>query len=166
MASTPVFDGAVAVLDGNDVSFLDTPTLEVSGGKKAKRSYDATAMATFLNQFGDSDSDLAINHVSCGIESVHSMPEQGVASSFAFGVGFGMWLGILSALKIPYTLVTPQRWKKTLMDGMGKDKDASRVVAMRLFPSADLHLKKHHGRADAILIAEYIRRIHAPNPAE
>jgi len=163
----PGMDGAAAVIDGENVQFFDTPTLDVGGGKKNKRTYDVTAMADYLNRFGDSDSDLAINHVVCGIESVHSMPEQGVASSFAFGVGFGMWLGILAALKIPYTLITPQRWKKVMMDGMGKEKDASRIVAMRLFPSSDLHLKKHHGRADALLIAEFCRRTHhaSQNPA-
>ena len=66
----------------------------------------------------------------------------------------------LVCLTIPYTLVTPQRWKKELMDGMPKDKDSSRVVAIRLFPTfaTELKLKKHHGRADALLIAEYLRR--------
>jgi hypothetical protein len=29
----------------------------------------------------------------CVIESVHSMPGQGVASTFTFGTNYGMWLG-------------------------------------------------------------------------
>lgn len=47
-----------------------------------------------------------------------------------------------------------------MMNGQGKDKDGSRLVAMRLFPEASdrLHLKKHHGRADALLIAEFLRQ--------
>ncbi len=31
-------------------------------------------------------------------------------------------------------------------------------AALELFPGAELHLKKHHGRADALLMAEYLRR--------
>ena len=49
------------------------------------------------------------------IEKVHSMPGQGVASMFNFGKGYGIWIGILAALKISKTLVTPQEWKKEMM---------------------------------------------------
>ena len=47
-----------------------------------------------------------------------------------------------------------------MLDGMQKTKDASRYKAMQLFPQlADqLNLKKHEGRADALLIAEWRRR--------
>ena len=42
----------------------------------------------------------------------------------------------------------------------GREKDASRQVAMRMRPdiSGDLSRKKDHGRADAFLIAEFYRR--------
>ena len=46
------------------------------------------------------------------IEKVHSMPQQGVASTFKFGMNYGQWLGILAALQIPYIEVTPQKWMK------------------------------------------------------
>jgi crossover junction endodeoxyribonuclease RuvC len=79
---------------------------------------------------------------------------------FTMGRGLGTWEGVLAGLGIPYELVTPQRWKKALMDGMGKDKDASRLQAIRLFPAiaGQLARKKDDGRADALLIAEYGRR--------
>jgi hypothetical protein len=89
------------------------------------------------------------------------MPEQGVSSSFRFGRGLGLWEGILSAFQIPFVKVTPQRWKKNLLDGMGKEKDASRLRAQTLFPSLDLSLKKHHGRGDALLLAEFLRRTYS-----
>lgn len=112
-------------------------------------------MAAILRGYQDSSEGLLV-----GIEKVHSMPGQGVASTFCFGEGYGVWLGILAALGIRHELITPQSWKKSLMDGQLKDKDASRLVAMRLFPEAgnQLQLKKHHGRADALLIAEFVRR--------
>src|ERR1019366_6452496 len=46
------------------------------------------------------------------IENVHSMPKQGVSSTFKFGMAFGVVQGVVGALAIPYLLVTPQVWKK------------------------------------------------------
>lgn len=95
------------------------------------------------------------------IEKVHSMPKQGVSSSFKFGTNFGIWQGQLQALKIPYIFVTPQKWQKVVFDSMtkGDRKEMSLDLARRLFPWAELHLKKHHGRAEALLIAEWLRRM-------
>lgn len=50
-----------------------------------------------------------------GIELVHSMPKQGVASTFKFGVGYGILQGICGALRIPIIFVTPQEWKKEMV---------------------------------------------------
>ena len=45
-------------------------------------------------------------------------------------------------------------------NSLGSDKEASRVGALQLFPSQaeELKLKKHHGRAEALLLAEFLRR--------
>jgi crossover junction endodeoxyribonuclease RuvC len=51
-------------------------------------------------------------------------------------------------------LVTPGVWKRHA-GLIGKEKDASRELAARLYPQATLNLKKHHGRADALLLARY-----------
>jgi len=93
------------------------------------------------------------------IEKVHSMPGQGVASMFNFGMGYGIWQGIIASTGCPLTYVAPQTWKKALMEGM-KEKDDARLRVKELFPKAcDLvYRKKDTGRADAILIAEYGRR--------
>lgn len=97
------------------------------------------------------------------LESVHSMPKQGVASSFKFGMNFGIWKGRLEALGIPYDLITPQKWQKVIFDSMprGDRKAMSLDRARRLFPEmADmLKRKKDHSRADALLLAEYARRM-------
>lgn len=41
----------------------------------------------------------------CCLEHVHSMPKQGVASSFNFGMNFGWIQGALQALGVRYELV-------------------------------------------------------------
>ncbi len=88
------------------------------------------------------------------VERAQSMPKQGIASTFKYGVGYGAILGVLAALQIPYTLVSPQKWKK-VFGLIGKDKEASRALAIQWYPKAELHLKKHHGRSEALLIARW-----------
>jgi hypothetical protein len=88
------------------------------------------------------------------VERVSAMPRQGVASAFTFGVGFGSILGVLQAGHISIELVTPGTWKRALL-GLGADKTASLHKARLLFPTAELHQVKHHGRAEALLLAHY-----------
>jgi hypothetical protein len=94
----------------------------------------------------------------CALEAVSSMPKQGVSSVFKFGVNFGVWRGILAAFCIPFVLVRPQEWQKNLVpkksEGVNKP---SLAVARRMFPDAELHLKKHDGRGDALLLAYYAK---------
>ena len=91
------------------------------------------------------------------IEKVGAMPGQGVASTFKFGKACGLIEGTLAALNIPFHLVSPPVWKKSL--GLrGKDKEASRALAIRLYPSVrGLDLKKHQNRAEALLIGHWYR---------
>ena len=88
------------------------------------------------------------------LEKVHSVPGQGVVSTFSFGENFGWWQGVLGSLGIPYTTSRPQDWMKkySLQKSSASDKPGLEV-ARKLFPEAPLRLKKHHNRADALLIA-------------
>jgi hypothetical protein len=92
------------------------------------------------------------------IEKVHAFPGQGGTSMFTFGVNFGIWRGIFAALSIPAQFVAPQAWQAAIFskysgDSIGKTRSID--VARGLFPKADLRLKKHDGRAEALLIAFY-----------
>ena len=87
------------------------------------------------------------------VERVSAMPRQGVSSSFAFGVSFGSILSVLQAMQIPIELVTPSVWKRSL--GLSRDKHASLHKARLLFPTAELQLAKHDGRAEALLLAHW-----------
>jgi len=139
----PGITGAVAVLDlFDDVSLHDLP--------QANGELDPAALARLLLQFSEHSHPRAI------IENVHSMPKQGVASTFKFGRAYGTLLGVLGALQIPTTRVSPHTWKRHF-NLLGKPKDASRALAQRLYPQlTTLNLKKHHGRADALLLARFL----------
>lgn len=88
------------------------------------------------------------------LERVHSMPKQGVSSSFKFGASYGLLKGLLTGLEIPFEEVTPQRWQKAMGCMTKGDKNVSKAAAQRLFPQE----KVVHATADAMLIAEYCRR--------
>ena len=89
------------------------------------------------------------------IENVHAMPKQGVSSTFKFGRGYGFLIGVLTALKIPYEKVTPNTWQKYLSCQSKGNKNITKTKAQQLFPKQ----KITHAVADAILIAEYGRRV-------
>lgn len=96
-----------------------------------------------------------------GVEQVHAMPKQGVASMFNMGYGLGLWIGVITSLGLPLEMTTPQAWKKAmLVSGGREDKAVSLTCAYQCVPSAVpfLQRKKDEGRAEAILIAEYFRR--------
>lgn len=91
------------------------------------------------------------------IERVHSMPKQGVSSTFKFGMAYGALRAVVAAMQIPTHLVTPQAWKRHFR--LGADKEESRELALRLWPGersdGAFRRKKDHGRAEAALIARY-----------
>ena len=89
------------------------------------------------------------------LEKVHSMPGQGVASSFKFGQSFGKLEMLLACLEIPFDYVTPAKWQGDMSCRTKGNKNITKAAAQRLFPS----LKITHRNADALLLAEYARRV-------
>lgn len=89
------------------------------------------------------------------LEKVHSMPSQGVKSTFTFGEGFGKLQMALAALEIPFEFVTPQKWQKEMGCLSGGDKNITKAAAQRIAPK----IKVTHAVADAILICAYCARV-------
>jgi crossover junction endodeoxyribonuclease RuvC len=99
---------------------------------------------------------LAGQDASIGLESVHSMPGQGVASTFAFGRAVGAIEALLDLLPWPVQHLQPRAWKKSM--GVTADKATSLTLARELWPTAPLKRQKDHGCAEALLMAEHMRR--------
>lgn len=97
------------------------------------------------------------------VERVHSMPKQGVSSTFKFGASFGVVIGILSALEFTYLKIEPSAWKRAVALPAGAPKELSVKRAIELFPRhAHLFTRPKlrgtgvialDGRAEAALIA-------------
>ncbi|MFH1499883.1 MAG: hypothetical protein ABII82_18890 [Verrucomicrobiota bacterium] len=150
MGIDPGLSGAVARFVADELVVLDMPTVEIKRGGRKKRDidirqlYDIIAVPWAVPQ-----------HVY--LEKAGAMPGQGVSSMFAYGKGYGVILGLLTALGIPYTEVPPATWKRALRVPAGKD--GARARASQLMPTAahQWPLKKHDGRAEAALLACYGR---------
>ena len=141
----PGCSGALVLVteQGGYIDHLAMPTIKVG----TKSRVNGAAVAAWLRQYG-------IAHAY--LEQVGAMPGQGTASMFTFGHAAGVAEGILQGLNIPYTLVTPQAWKKSA-GPIGSDKDAARSRAIQLYPELRALDAKAKGQAiaDALLIARF-----------
>ena len=88
------------------------------------------------------------------LEIVHSSPQMGVKSAFTFGQGYGQLQMALTGAGIQWRGVRPQVWQKEMQCLTKGDKNVSKARAQQLFPK----LKITHAIADALLIAEWLRR--------
>jgi len=130
--------GAIGLLYENGTAYVyDMPIFS--------KEVNAAALATIFREFKPDHAYL---------EAVNSFG-MGRQSAFNFGQGCGAIKGVLATLGIPFTPVSPSKWKKSF--NLGKNKDESRAVATRLFPAlaSEFVRKKDDGRAEAILIAKW-----------
>lgn len=169
----PGLHGAIAALDqeGGIVFLAETPIVPFKTTKGTTRNeYDRQAMLDLLEQAVGGDD---LSQVVVGLEKVHAIPRLGKnvcpackqarggmssASHFNFGMGYGLWLMALTAREMKMFEIPPQTWQKVVLHGFPDRRKAGVFLAVKaLFPKQK-GLKKGSGQADAILIAEYMRR--------
>jgi hypothetical protein len=95
-------------------------------------------------------------------ERAQPMPKQGIVSAFGYGKHFGGFEAISAMLEMPYHDIHPVTWKKAMM--VNSDKSSSIKKCKQIFPTVNLKATSrsttdHDGLAEAILLAEYGRRI-------
>lgn len=144
----PGKNGAIAVLDGyGELRWIDDmPVIgNTVSGILVCDSIEAA--------FHDGGQVMGEGDTVAVVEQVHSMPKQGVASSFDFGKSYGIVLGVLAGCRVRVEHVPPTRWKKALR--LTADKEQARRRAIERWPrEADLFKrKKDADRAEAALIA-------------
>ena len=162
----PGLKGAIVLLDESRQmpGFWEMPVEKIKG----KNEIDLALLNGLFTEFPDDTKVF--------MEEVHSMPNQGVASMFKFGKGFGILQGMLTAHGFDITLVRPQQWQKFQyglfqFDENLSPKERSLIIGRQGYPG---HVKKftspgrkkgtikyHDGLVDALLIADYGRRINS-----
>jgi crossover junction endodeoxyribonuclease RuvC len=145
----PGLSGAIAYIGEHGVTVYDMPTRCVRVSGQERRRIDMAQLATIF-ELHEGDVSLTV------IEEVHSQPHDGHVGAFSFGKAAGcVELGAhFTGGRIE--LVAPSVWK-TQLGLAGQDKNASRALAIKLFPSfAQLFARvKDDGRAEATLLAFY-----------
>lgn len=138
----PGQSGGIAGIDGDDVTAYKMPETEKDIWLLLAAWHGATAV----------------------IENVHSSPQMGVSSSFKFGKNLGGLRMACLAAGIRMVEVAPSKWQREfnltakgrkLGQGDTEKKNRNKARAQELFPQ----LKITHAIADALLLAEYGRRV-------
>lgn len=122
-------------------------------------------------------------NIACVIEDVHAVFGSSAKATFQFGFNKGYLIGLLSANKIPYNLISPSVWQKEMWENSdmvvsyknvtikGKQvskkevntKQTSYNCARRLFPTIDLRKSERaknydDNKVDSLLMCEFARR--------
>lgn len=89
------------------------------------------------------------------LEHAQAFPKMGVTGAFTYGGGYRAMQMALTAVKIPFDIVVPRKWQAAIGCLSGGDKNVTKRRAQQLFPGITVT----HAIADALLIAEYGRRM-------
>lgn len=142
----PGSSGALSFYDGNELIIFDMPFFEIKKGKTVRKKIDFVELVKIIR---NNKPDHAY------LENVSAQFGNGAAAAFSFGWACACVENAVLSSFVPFTLVTPQAWKKAMQ--VSADKDAARMRASQLLPSHahNWDRKKDHNRAESALIALY-----------
>ena len=173
-AIDPGAHGAIGFLCSRAYTVIDIPTIEtqVRRARRGKENTASDGRATVLGSTTSFDYaeicklfqriDAFKDRVVVVLEKIpFKVSKRGGYgySDVAIGRSYAMWPLFLCEKGYVVREVAPVTWKAA-MNLTGKDKEASRLQALKKFPSADLHRKKDHDRAEALLMCVYAKRTH------
>ena len=145
LGADPGKSGAIAAIDesGNHIEHIENSETE------------ADVSEFLLHIYCDNKCPRGALDLRAILEQVSAMPKQGVSSTFKFGQSYGFLRGLLIVHGIPFETVTPAKWQLVMRCRSKGDKNVTKARAQELFPQ----VKVTHAIADALLLAEYCRRI-------
>ena len=148
----PGQSGALAWLDevGTLLRVEDMPVLEIMRNGKPRKELDVLGLSRLLS---------VLTPDICFLEQVNGMEGDSPSSAFTFGRITGAAEATLKLSGARFEAVPPATWKRA-MGLIGTAKDQSRAKATARWPAfaAQFSLKKHDGRAESALLAEYGRQ--------
>lgn len=152
-------EGAFCVMDRkhNILAFDVMPTI----GKQI----DAHEVARLFTEYRDK-----YNCEKFVIEKVGTRPRQSAQSGVSSGRNYGMIIGIMASLKLPFEEISSQKWSKKLPTVSKSHPNQSLYklrkirnlrCAKQLYPDIDLTKSDrakapHGGKVDALLIADFV----------
>lgn len=145
----PGLSGAVGVLRSGAFLAVEDMPVVAKGSGSVKSEVNPAGLIQMLRRLSPAPDPVAV-----ALERVNAMPGQGSSSTFSLGDSFGCARSAVQAAGFQLVYVTPAQWKKHFK--LTTDKEMARALAQRMFPDAPLHLKKHDGRAEALLMALWL----------
>ena len=153
--------GAIALMEDEKLEWVkDVPSFEVHVSGKKRTRYNARGCWDLLHPWVQEGGTKAI------LEDISGHGGIGSRALLQMGTGSGLWQGIVAGQNIPVEIARPTDWKREMLRGLdwkGKGaKEAARSRACQLFPDCAslFSRKKDHNRAEAALMAEYLRRMY------
>ena len=150
----PGLKGGLVALQGTEVVLK--AVMPVAKLTKTKKIIDRNKLARLIE-------DLNPDHT-C-VEQIIAMPRQSAQSGTTTGIGWGVIVGILAALKLRNSDVSSKTWQTAMFRDRPKDdtKALAALVCSNLWPRENWIVslktgKPDEGLCDAELIAEYTRR--------
>jgi len=155
----PGFQGGISVIRNGVVELVvDIPIKSTSTGKKKMniskmkreeifiREVDTVKLRDIINVY-------AVEKTEVLIEKVASMPGQGV---FTFGYNYGLVVASVQNSNFNLHKVSPRKWKTYY--NLDSDKGKSISLVREMYPESKdcIKLKKHDGRAESLLLADYL----------
>ncbi len=126
----PGLTGAIGILsNGLYLAVEDMPCV-TKGSGSVKREVDPAGLIMLLRRHAPADAAVSV------------------------GDSFGCARSAVAACRFELVYIGPAQWKKHF--NLQRDKELSRALAVRMFPDAELHLKKHADRAEALLMARWL----------
>lgn len=173
----PGISGAISLIT-ESARFVDVQDMPTMNANKTgdKQQINVAELAKIVRAILLENPD-----VTAIMERVQPMPSipgadgqrrgMGAASAFSFGKSVGHIEAVFMTLGISLEFVMSAQWKRAMnLPGSREQKDVARTFAQSVFPEAPLGLKKHAGRAEALLIAKWhadrLRRDNDPERAQ
>jgi Holliday junction resolvasome RuvABC endonuclease subunit len=147
----PGVSGGIAALTDNGM-VIDAIKMPVT-------DQDVLAVTRFYSERADVEGPCraVLERVNAGVFGGRKTGQSmGVTSAFTFGTGVGRLRMALAASDIPFDEIAPVSWQTALQCRSRGDKNVTKARAQQLFPKE----KVTHAIADALLLAEYCRRLH------
>ncbi len=149
----------VAIKNGKIILKIIMPVINST---KTRKEYNLPEIANIFRKLKNDNKNLIVS-----LEKNLIHPVSGRLSVASTSFCAGIMQGILTALKIPYIIVSPKIWGKVIFIGMDhKDtKLASITYCSRLYPEEDFRAtnrctKIHDGITDALCLAKYSEFTH------
>lgn len=165
----PGVSGAIVQLgEGESYSFWPMPTER--DNKSGRDRYSITRIRNLFEAIDD-QADRDDERLVVFVERAAPFPHGemgGALANFHRGVSFGLFAGILAALRIEHELVAPQTWQREMLrdvEDKGDTKARALAAVTKLMPRLDVSklrssprgTKAHSGLVDALLLALFGR---------